>query len=60
MPAYNAADTLRMNYAESPHDADPVIVVDEGGSGQPADIARKASSDSFTNQKTDLIAECNK
>ena len=33
MPAYNAARTLRMTYAELPHDVvDLVILVDDGSS----------------------------
>ena len=40
MPAYNAAQTLRMTYAELPPDTvDLVIVVDDGSSDQTAAIA---------------------
>ena len=42
MPAYNAAKTLRMTYAELPHDiVDLVILVDDGSSDQTAAIARE-------------------
>ena len=42
MPAYNAAQTLRMTYAELPQDSvDLVIVVDDGSSDQTAAIARE-------------------
>src|ERR1700694_3011132 len=42
MPAYNAAQTLRMTYAELPQDSvDLVIGVDDGSSDQSAAIARE-------------------
>jgi glycosyltransferase involved in cell wall biosynthesis len=42
MPAYNAAKTLHMTYAELPRDVvDLVIVVDDGSSDETAAIARK-------------------
>ena len=41
MPAYNAARTLRMTYAELPHNVvDLVIVVDDGSSDETVEIAR--------------------
>ena len=40
MPAYNAARTLHMTYAELPHDVvDLVIVVDDGSSDETIQIA---------------------
>ena len=45
MPAYNAAETLRMTYAELPHDSvDLVIVVDDGSSDETASIAREITA----------------
>ncbi len=42
MPAYNAAKTLRMTYADLPHDmVDLVILVDDGSSDETARIARE-------------------
>ncbi|MBK5293858.1 MAG: glycosyltransferase family 2 protein [Acidobacteriia bacterium] len=48
MPAYNAAKTLRMTYAELPHDVvDLVIVVDDGSSDETARIARELGLELF-------------
>jgi glycosyltransferase involved in cell wall biosynthesis len=42
MPAYNAARTLRMTYADLPHDlVDRVILVDDGSSDETVAIARE-------------------
>jgi glycosyltransferase involved in cell wall biosynthesis len=52
MPAYNAAETLRMTYAELPHDAvDLVIVVDDGSSDQTAAIARDLGLELFVHNR---------
>ena len=52
MPAYNAAETLRMTYAELPHDAvDLVIVVDDGSSDQTAAIARELGLELFVHNR---------
>jgi glycosyltransferase involved in cell wall biosynthesis len=48
MPAYNAARTLRMTYAELPHDVvDLVIVVDDGSSDETIQIARQLGLELF-------------
>ncbi len=48
MPAYNAAKTLRMTYAELPRDVvDLVIVVDDGSSDETARIARELGLELF-------------
>ena len=48
MPAYNAAKTLHMTYAELPHDVvDLVIVVDDGSSDETAKIARALGLELF-------------
>ena len=42
MPAYNAAKTLHITYAELPHDiVDLVILVDDGSSDETLRIARE-------------------
>ena len=52
MPAYNAAETLRMTYAELPHDAvDLVIVVDDGSSDHTAAIARELGLELFVHNR---------
>lgn len=48
MPAYNAAKTLHMTYAELPHDVvDLVIVVDDGSRDETAKIARDLGLELF-------------
>jgi glycosyltransferase involved in cell wall biosynthesis len=48
MPAYNAAKTLHMTYAELPHDVvDLVIVVDDGSKDETARIARELGLELF-------------
>jgi glycosyltransferase involved in cell wall biosynthesis len=48
MPAYNAAKTLHMTYAELPHDVvDLVIVVDDGSRDETARIARELGLELF-------------
>ena len=48
MPAYNAAKTLRMTYAELPHDVvDLVIVVDDGSKDETIRIARELGLELF-------------
>src|SRR5690242_15107557 len=52
MPAYNAAETLRMTYAELPHDSvDLVIVVDDGSSDETAAIAREMGLELFVHNR---------
>ena len=52
MPAYNAAHTLRMTYAELPQDSvDLVIVVDDGSSDQTAAIARELGLELFVHNR---------
>ena len=52
MPAYNAAQTLRMTYAELPHDTvDLVIVVDDGSSDETATIARDLGLELFVHNR---------
>jgi len=52
MPAYNAAKTLRMTYAELPRDAfDLVIVVDDGSSDETAAIARELGLELFVHNQ---------
>jgi glycosyltransferase involved in cell wall biosynthesis len=52
MPAYNAARTLRMTYAELPRDTvDLVIVVDDGSSDQTAAIARELGLELFVHNR---------
>ena len=52
MPAYNAAQTLRMTYAELPRDTvDLVIVVDDGSSDQTAAIARELGLELFVHNR---------
>ena len=52
MPAYNAAETLRMTYAELPQDSvDLVIVVDDGSSDETAAIARELGLELFVHNR---------
>ena len=52
MPAYNAARTLHMTYAELPHDVvDLVIVVDDGSSDETIQIARRLGLELFVHDR---------
>jgi len=52
MPAYNAAKTLRMTYAELPHDVvDLVILVDDGSRDETAAIARELGLELFVHNR---------
>ncbi len=52
MPAYNAAETLRMTYAELPRDVvDLVILVDDGSSDRTAEIARELGLELFVHNR---------
>ena len=52
MPAYNAARTLHMTYAELPRDmVDLVIVVDDGSSDETAKIARSLGLELFVHNR---------
>lgn len=52
MPAYNAAKTLRMTYAELPHDVvDLVIVVDDGSKDETIRIARELGLELFVHNR---------
>lgn len=52
MPAYNAAKTLRMTYAELPRDSfDLVIVVDDGSSDETAAVARELGLELFVHNQ---------
>jgi glycosyltransferase involved in cell wall biosynthesis len=52
MPAYNAAKTLRMTYAELPRDVvDLVIVVDDGSSDETIRIARELNLELFVHDR---------
>jgi glycosyltransferase involved in cell wall biosynthesis len=52
MPAYNAARTLRMTYADLPHDkVDLVILVDDGSSDETAHIARDLGLELFIHNR---------
>ena len=52
MPAYNAARTLHMTYAELPHDVvDLVIVVDDGSSDETIHIARELGLELFVHDR---------
>lgn len=52
MPAYNAARTLHMTYAELPHDlVDHVIVVDDGSSDETIRIARELGLELFVHNR---------
>jgi glycosyltransferase involved in cell wall biosynthesis len=52
MPAYNAAKTLRMTYAELPKDVvDLVIVVDDGSSDETIKIARELGLELFVHNR---------
>jgi glycosyltransferase involved in cell wall biosynthesis len=52
MPAYNAARTLRMTYAELPHEVvDLVILVDDGSSDETVKIARELGLEIFVHNR---------
>ena len=52
MPAYNAARTLRMTYAELPHHiVDMVILVDDGSSDETIKIARELGLELFVHTR---------
>src|ERR1700730_1107251 len=52
MPAYNAAKTLRMTYAELPQNlVDMVILVDEGSSDETIRIARELRLEVFVHNR---------
>lgn len=52
MPAYNAAKTLRMTYAELPHDVvDLVIVVDDGSKDDTIRVARELGLQLFVHNR---------
>ena len=52
MPAYNAAKTLQMTYADLPHDrVDLVIVVDDASKDETAKIARKLGLTLFVHNR---------
>jgi glycosyltransferase involved in cell wall biosynthesis len=52
MPAYNAAKTLHMTYADLPHElVDLVILVDDGSSDETAQIARDMGLELFVHNR---------
>lgn len=52
MPAYNAARTLKMTYADLPHDVvDLVILVDDGSSDETVAIARELGLELFIHNR---------
>lgn len=52
MPAYNAARTLHMTYAELPHNiVDLVILVDDGSSDETVQIARELGLELFVHNR---------
>ncbi len=52
MPAYNAARTLHLTYADLPHDlVDKVILVDDGSSDDTAAIARQLGLELFVHDR---------
>lgn len=52
MPAYNAEKTLRMTYAELPHDiVDLVILVDDGSKDETTKIARELGLELFVHDR---------
>lgn len=52
MPAYNAAKTLRMTYAELPHDVvDLVILVDDASADETIQIARELGLELFVHNR---------
>ena len=52
MPAYNAAATLHMTYAELPRDVvDLVIVVDDASKDETAKIARELGLELFVHNR---------
>ncbi|HUS07249.1 MAG TPA: glycosyltransferase family 2 protein [Bryobacteraceae bacterium] len=52
MPAYNAAKTLHMTYAELPHDVvDLVILVDDGSKDETVKIARQLGLELFVHDR---------
>ncbi len=52
MPAYNAEHTLRMTYADLPHDVvDHVILVDDGSSDETIRVARELKLEVFVHNR---------
>ena len=52
MPAYNAAKTLHMTYADLPHEmVDLVILVDDGSSDETAKLARELGLELFVHDR---------
>ena len=52
MPAYNAARTLHMTYAELPHNVvDLVILVDDGSSDETVEVARSLGLELFVHNR---------
>ena len=52
MPAYNAAKTLHMTYADLPHEmVDLVILVDDGSSDETARVARELGLELFVHDR---------
>lgn len=52
MPAYNAARTLKMTYADLPHDVvDMVIVVDDGSKDETVKVARELGLELFIHNR---------
>lgn len=52
MPAYNAGRTLRMTYADLPHDlVDKVILVDDGSSDETVAVARELGLELFIHNR---------
>ena len=68
MPAYNAASTLKMTYADLPRDlVDLVILVDDGSSDETVAVARELGLELFidnrnygygANQKPAIAKRC--
>src|SRR5579863_7170262 len=52
MPAYNAAKTLHMTYADLPHDmVDLIILVDDGSKDETAKLARELGLELFVHNR---------
>ena len=52
MPAYNAAKTLHLTYADLPHDlVDSIILVDDGSSDETVKIARELGLELFVHNR---------